>query len=95
MYARACVTVGVCVFGCVGFVVVFMSVFGIAGSWSHRVLHSKRHFSPWTVVCPYRKMRTQQITKCYKPDNCSLFCENRNAICTVFDTVPFAPCGNS
>ena len=38
----------------------FMSMFGVVGSWSHHVLPSKRHFSPRTVVCPYRA----RIGKC-------------------------------
>ena len=54
MYVRACVMRRVCVLGFVCSVFVFMPVFGIVGSWFHHVLPSKRHLSPWTVVCPYR-----------------------------------------
>ena len=60
MYARACVMLRVCVFVCVRTVFVFMSMFGIVGSWFHHVLLPKRHFSPWIVVCPYRA----RIGKC-------------------------------
>ena len=40
MYVRACVMRRVCVLGCVCPVFVFMSMFGVVGSWSHHVLPS-------------------------------------------------------